>query len=116
MPLTHTNDIEQHLGAQLWLSPYLTLVVAVVLFADIFHLQRPHTVRSVVERVEAFIRNERHPVHGKNMVVAPPYPGYGLVADLADLQQRSIQLWERKGSGGIEVIINHRRIVVAEIY
>lgn len=93
----HTDDVQQDLGAQLGLRAHLTLVVAVVLLPHIFHLQRPHTVRGVVERVEALIRDERHPVHGKNVVVAHPNPGHGLVAHLANLQQRAIQL-----GGGME--------------
>lgn len=111
-----TDNVQENLGAELGLRAHLTLVVAAVLLADVLHLQRPHAVGGVVERVEALVRDERHPVHGKNVVVHHSNPRHRLVAHLADLQQGAIQLAQRESEGhGNNCIINHRHIVVPEI-
>lgn len=55
-------------------SSYLTLVDSLVTRLDVFDLECPHAMCFGVERLEPIVRDERHPVHGQNVIVSDTNP------------------------------------------
>jgi hypothetical protein len=69
-----TYDVECNEVAHFGLGADLTLVLAGVARLHVLDLQGPRVRRLNVERLEAFVRDERVPVHSQNVRVPPSYP------------------------------------------